>query len=267
MNKFSFVLGLALLCIANAYPADEVAGSNIPGGNIRITDEKKLTELTKNVTDHLIKLGTQENKAFEFIRVHSALYQVVAGIAYKLLVELKENDLPATNCTISLWEKPWENFVKFNVECDEKRKYEYISQEPETSATGDSPVIGGFSQVPESDFTELHTKLAPAFVQLSAENTDFNWTVKRIIEAKSQVVAGSRTLAQLELTNTANAIKKCEAVIWEKNWENFLQVKNCLHKKFTNNYIVINFQNSCRLKSNAKVMPKITKLLNNNNSN
>lgn len=235
MNKFSFVLGLALFCIANAYPSDEKAGFNIPGGKFRITDEKQLTEITKNVTDHLKTLGTQENKAFEFIRVHSALYQVVAGIIYELLVELKENDLPPTNCTISLYEKPWERLVKFNVDCDEKRKYEFISQEPETPETDDYPVIGGFSQVPESQLTELHTKLAPAFVQLGAENTDFNWTVKRVIEAKSQVVAGSRTVAQLELTNSANAIKKCEADIWEKEWEKFLQVKNCLHNKFTNN--------------------------------
>lgn len=68
--------------------------------------------------------------------------------------------------------------------------------------------------------------MTPAFVQLDAENTDFSWTVKGVVGARSQLVAESRTTAQLELTNAANTIKKYGADIREKVWENFLHVKN-----------------------------------------
>lgn len=235
MNKLNLVLGLALLCIFGVYGADEEPKFTLIGGKKPITDAEQLSDLTKNVTVHLQKLGAQENGTFELIQLHtnSATSQVVAGILYELLAEVNENNR-ASNCSIKLWEKPWENFVQFDVVCgDEKRKYQYKSENPVTEAPAAFPVFGGFSDLSTEGIAELHTKLAPAFTQLATENDDFNWIVKRILSATYQVVAGSNYVANLEVTNTSNEIKNCNAEVWEKTWENFLQVKlDCDGKKY-----------------------------------
>lgn len=228
MNNLSFVVGLALLCVFGVNAVEEEADYNIPviGGKIGITDEQKLNDLKNNFTVHLQKLGAQENGSFELIRLHSATYQVVAGILHEGLVEIKENDR-LCNCTISLWEKPWEDFVKLNVECGpEKRKYEYVSG-PKTDepVTPEIIAFGGFSAVAPEKLTDLHAKLTPAFTQLSAEREDFDLTIKRILDAKTQVVAGFRTLANIEATNKANEIKKCEVDILEKAGEKSMHVE------------------------------------------
>lgn len=190
MNKLSFILGLALLGLAYAYPADEVTSLKVKGGKKPITDVEQLSDLTKEVTTHLQKLGEQEKGTFELIQLHAntATKQVVSGIIYDLLAEIKEND-KTSNCSISLWEKPLENYVKFDVECgDEKRKYQYISQDSVTEA----PIaFGAPSTFPTDRLPELHTKILPAFTQLRAEKTDFKFTLERVVSATFQVVAGS----------------------------------------------------------------------------
>lgn len=192
MNKLSFILGLVLLGLAYTYPADEVLSLKVKGGKKPITDVEQLSDLTKEVTTHLQKLGEQEKGTFELIQLHAntATKQVVSGIIYDLLAEIKEND-KTSNCSISLWEKPLENYVKFDLECgDEKRKYQYISQDPVTEAPT-AIAFGAPSNLPSDRLPELHSKILPAFTQLKAENADFKFTLTRVLSATSQVVAGS----------------------------------------------------------------------------
>lgn len=117
------VLGLTLLCIFGGIAAHKIAG-----GKNKITDEQKLSELAGNVTVHLAKLGEQEKGTFEFVRIHEATYQTVGGSLYELKADIKENNQEST-CDIKLYERPWEDYVKLDVECGEgeKRVYQYIS--------------------------------------------------------------------------------------------------------------------------------------------
>lgn len=109
---------------------DTEPGYNLPGGKFKLTDEKELSDLVDRVKTNLKKLGDTENGPnLEFVRVKSAEYRVVTGFIYTLVAEVNENKA-ATDCTIEIWEKPWLDFVKLDVECGkEKRKYQWKSCE------------------------------------------------------------------------------------------------------------------------------------------
>lgn len=228
MSKLNSLFGLALLCTIAAVNCVEQAPIISFGGKTPITDQKQLSDLTKNIAVHFQKLGAQEKKSFELIHLHSATYQSVAGSAYEIFAEIKEND-KTSNCTLNLWEKISEDSVKLDVECGpEKRKYQYVSDVAVKGGVGVPGaaigVPGGFTDLSEIELTELHTKLKPAFVQLGVEHTGFNWMPVRVIDAKKQTVAGTKFLANVEVKNSSNVIKKCAADIWEKTFEHFFQV-------------------------------------------
>lgn len=114
-------------------------GYNLPGGKFPIDDETELNELVARVKTNLKKLGDTENGPnLEFIRIKSAEYRVVTGFIYTLVAEINENKA-STDCTINLWEKPWLDFVKLDIECgDEKRKYHWKSREDPDEIKGTS---------------------------------------------------------------------------------------------------------------------------------
>lgn len=105
----------------------------------------------------------------------------------------------------------------------------------DVSSTDDFPILGGFTDLDENDLLELHPKLVNSFVQLGEKHpNEFDLIVKRIISGKSQVVAGTRYMVNVQAENSKNETKNCEAEIWEKLWENFFQVKlKCQDKHFT----------------------------------
>lgn len=136
MHRLLIVCGLTLLISLSSVQANETndierqrAHSNIAGGSIRITDQAELDDLKEKVVTHLKKLGASENGAnLEFVRIKSAEKQVVAGSLWRLVAEINENNAQ-TDCAIKIWEKPWLNFAKLDVECGkEKRKYQWKSQ-------------------------------------------------------------------------------------------------------------------------------------------
>lgn len=133
MNKFELLCGFLLLISlisVQAGDADKDAGYNIPGGRFRITDEKQINDLKQKAVAHLKKLGDTENGPnLELVCVKSAEYQVVAGMIWRLVAKINENKTP-TDCKIEIWEKPWLDFVKLDIECgEEKRKYQWKSRE------------------------------------------------------------------------------------------------------------------------------------------
>lgn len=127
MCKLNFVLCLTILC-------GLAASERILGGPQPVTDATELAELRQNVMNHLKNLGAQPNGAhLEFVKFHRATSKVVAGVLYEISAEIKENN-QNVNCTLDLWEKSWQDFVKLNIECgEEKRKYEWTSDQTEPS--------------------------------------------------------------------------------------------------------------------------------------
>ncbi|XP_055297206.1 uncharacterized protein LOC129565908 [Sitodiplosis mosellana] len=227
MIKLNFVLYLSLLCGFCV---------SIPGGVTPITDESTLTELRNKFTIHLKKLNAQENGAqLEFVKLHQATVQVIAGLLYKMNVELNENNINV-NCAASLLEQQWTNFVEFDVECgsddERKRKYGWSSDQTETTIE-QLLKTGGFSPLNKKSLAGLHPKLTHSFIELGKIHKEFDLTVKRILSGKSQVVAGTRYMIAVEAANPNNEVITCEADIWEKTWENFFQIKlTCQGKSY-----------------------------------
>lgn len=231
MVKLSFVLCLILLCGWSV--------NGIPGGPKPITDETELLILTQNISTHLSKVVGDQPNSLEFVKLHSATVQTVAGKLYKMLVEINENN-EAVNCTLSMWEKSWEDFIKFDVECgEEKRKYGWSSKNidsvPDVSNPQNIPVFGGFSEMNEDSIKKLHPKLSHSFTELGKVHDDFDFVVvKKILSGKIQTVAGTRYDIKFEAENKNNEAKVCDAKIWEKTFENnFFQVKaTCEEKEY-----------------------------------
>lgn len=98
------------------------------GASQPISDTQQLTKLTQTLSTHLHKLDGQANGGnLTLLHIHSATSQTVAGISYNLFAELKENKVEV-NCTIKLWEQSRLNFVKLDLECDDKKRtYAYES--------------------------------------------------------------------------------------------------------------------------------------------
>lgn len=79
----------------------------------------------------------------------------------------------------------------------------------------------------------LHPKLSATFDHLKTTKNDFDFTLKRIVSGKSQVVAGSHYIVQVEATNNQAQVKQCEADILENLHGEFHQVDvKCENKSF-----------------------------------
>lgn len=219
MKKFALCLTFLSVCGVSF-------GVTPIGGSRPITDEKELSDLTETVTNHLKKVATQPNGAqLDFIRAHSATYQLVSGNLYKLFAEVNENSSPV-NCTITLWDKPWvKDFLKLDVECgEEKRKYGYATgQERRKRQTGFGG-FGGYSTMTQDQLKQLQPNLSGTFDHLRSNKPDFGLTLKNIVSGKSQVVAGTHYVVQVEATHSNGQVKQCEADILENLKGEFHQV-------------------------------------------
>lgn len=198
---------------------------NIPGGKFHVRPEE-VDSLIKNMTSYLDKVSDQDSAKLELVRHHEAIYQVSTGIVYTVFAEIKENGI-AKNCSLSLHEKPWLEYAKFDVDCPNK-KYQWLSEgaKREKRSVGDStPLLGGEIEMPSNELGEIHNKLVESFDQLAAQKPEAQFQVRRIVSGKKQVVAGMRYDMKVEVLNTKTGeTKVCNCEIWEKLWEEFRQV-------------------------------------------
>jgi hypothetical protein len=100
------------------------------------------------------------------------------------------------------------------------------------SSDEDPPRVGGFTKRDPND--ETYKKLATTeFAKLhSVGGVLCQREIRKVAEVKTQVVAGTRYLIKVELCTPemCNGQKQnpicdtCELDIWEKSWENFVQL-------------------------------------------
>lgn len=225
---------LFVLCLLGIFGA---TFAQVPGGKTPITDQAKLGEIRQTLSTHLKKLDGQASGGnLELVQTHYITSQVVAGVLYDVLAEIKENNTPV-NCTISLWEKPWMDFVKLDLECgDEKRKYAYASHPEGSRRKRQFGGFGGFQDLSAAGLEELKPKLTTAFTQLSSTHDDFDLTFKHLESGKYQVVAGTNYELKVKGTPKANANeeKLCDVEISENLKDEFVRVSaKCEHKSKT----------------------------------
>lgn len=76
------------------------------------------------------------------------------------------------------------------------------------------PVFGGFSELSEDSFKASETKIRTAFDLLNGKYPYMGFNFKRIVSGKSQVVVGSHSVFQIEVT-TQYRVMNCELDIYE----------------------------------------------------
>lgn len=107
--------------------AEPVLMSGMVGGKTEVTSQKTLNVLAKNITKYMKELSaTGFGVQLEFVEMKSATVQVVSGVLYDVVADVKENGT-IDECTIALWVKPWiQGFVKMDVTCGNgQRKYSF----------------------------------------------------------------------------------------------------------------------------------------------
>lgn len=101
-------------------------------------------------------------------------------------------------------------------------------------STDDFPIIGGFTDLNEKELLELHSKLILSSEKLAEKYDKFDLIVKKVLSGKSQTVAGTNYVVNVQMENAKKESNTCEAEIWEKLWENFLQVQlKCQDKHYS----------------------------------
>lgn len=131
------------------------------------------------------------------------------------------------DCTVVLHKVPWTGRELCSVECKDTPKYEWLV-EGRAKRQG----FGGFgapSPLSEDRYPEIAGHMSTAFVKLGADKENTNFELVRILEATSQVVAGTAYKGKGEFKKNKGETKVCDFDIWEKSWEQFLKLTlNCL---------------------------------------
>ena len=98
----------------------------------------------------------------------------------------------------------------------------------------DLPILGGSDDLDDEEVHELHRKLTLSWAKLGEKNKGFDLIYKGITNGTSQIVAGTRYELNVKVETLKKEKKSCEAVIWEKLWENFFQIKlKCQDKHYS----------------------------------
>jgi len=98
---------LCFFCLVFLIPAMQ-GQQGIPGGAKEISVNDERVSRWKDLALAEIN-GKGTNK--EVVEVKKVTTQVVAGTLTKLILVVKEKDYQEI-CKVSIWEKPWENFVE-----------------------------------------------------------------------------------------------------------------------------------------------------------
>ncbi|URE37927.1 Cysteine proteinase inhibitor [Musa troglodytarum] len=145
------------------------------------------------------KYNVQENKGLELSQVLAGQQQVVSGMNYNLTLLVKDG-LSTAKCVAVVYESlKGEKELKSFVLIHEK--------------------VGGWTPV---DVNNPHVHDITVFA-VSEHNKEAkeHLTLVNVVKAQSQVVAGVNYKLLLVAKNEKGASGRYEAVVWEKEWENF----------------------------------------------
>lgn len=214
--KRTIIFAVELLFVCSIVLASDIPGFDIPGGKNQLTNKDKVDSLIKNITTYLQEVSDQEHLEFELVRHHWVTFEVQTGITYHVMAELKEHG-NKYNCLLVLHEKPWENYAKFNVDCPEKGKYEWLKDDTKREKRSPNGFggFGGYSDISSDKLHEYHSKVTPYFTQLRAEKPEVKYEIVRIISGKSQVIAGWHGILKVEVRTNARETKECTLDLWE----------------------------------------------------
>lgn len=163
----------------------------VPGAPIDSTNDPDMLKLAKETLVQLDSKSSQDNK-YKIVKIHEASKQVVAGVLYKLKVDIVESNCPkhankdselceakkeatVKTCHIKIWDQPWLPHGKeTNVTCDE----EHHTFRSKRSASFDS----GLS-IPEQ-FLDFQKKYDKKYATLKEINYRFSIFMENMKKAE-----------------------------------------------------------------------------------
>lgn len=110
---------LVILCITSTARCDV---SHVLGGESSV-DTRTIEILRRNISDYLVELEHGGSPQMQLKQIYSASQQIVTGNLYTVQALLETPD-GAKKCQIRILEKPWIDFCKVSVSCEQGGVYE-----------------------------------------------------------------------------------------------------------------------------------------------
>lgn len=221
----AFTLCFALLCVCGA-----ISGATMAGAPRHITDEMELKKLTKKVGHYLMEFNKQGFGAhLELMRTRSATVQVVAGVMYKMMVDMMENQ-QESQCKIALWEKSWENFAKLDIECGNgERKYSFVTEHKEMTDEVQFDEMHSHMghMMPVTDreeLADLEMNMTRYFKEFSAQGM-VHFELNEIESARVQMMpeGAMRYVVMVDLMENKHSAE-CQVMLMQKPMMNYVKM-------------------------------------------
>lgn len=119
MLFFNCLLAVLILCTASV----QCDVSHILGGSGDSVDDGTIEILRKNISNYLIELEHGGNPQMQLKKIYGASKQAVAGTLYTVQTLLSTPD-GTKKCIVKVLEKPWIDFCKVSVTCENGGHYE-----------------------------------------------------------------------------------------------------------------------------------------------
>lgn len=119
---------VVILCISST----QCDVSHIIGAPSPVVDPNTLDLLTRNISEYLVELGHGGSPQMQLQQIYSASKQTVTGTLYTVDALLSTPNGPQ-NCKIRVLEKPWLDFCKVSVTCENGGRYEVILNQHQVS--------------------------------------------------------------------------------------------------------------------------------------
>lgn len=120
---------LVILCTASIHcDVSHVLGAASP-----VLDSGTLEVLRRNISDYLVELQNGGSPQMQLKQIYSASKQAVTGTLYTVEALLQTPD-GARKCQVRVLEKPWLDFCKVSVSCENGGFYEVTFNPNQPSA-------------------------------------------------------------------------------------------------------------------------------------
>ncbi|XP_055678765.1 putative cysteine proteinase CG12163 isoform X2 [Lutzomyia longipalpis] len=199
---------------------------NVPGGvnEIDLNDLKDESHpLHDLVRESLAGLSEKENGAsYSFVRINSATKQVVAGMLYKVNLDVKDSNAKEVQCNLRIWERAWLNPSKeIDFDCNNSKKFKFTrARRSVDDAEQPHPVlVGGPTPIDVDNDDKVKELVRNSLVSFNEQDGN-SFELHRIVAATKKVVAGVlyEIKAEFRSTGESKEIVTCNLSVWERPW-------------------------------------------------
>ncbi|XP_050421120.1 cathepsin L isoform X2 [Adelges cooleyi] len=223
------------LCLCITFPPRNVmAKPSLPGGyNILDVNSTNIDRLANMALDSITQ-QTMSKRSLGLVKVVSAESQVVAGVNYKLGLQVCEKDSANGNqldrqncrlCRVTIWEQPWLNKTNVTkVACSKPDALDLLSsssiKKRDIHDSENTPVGERTSVDPYDMKVQEMASYALSSVDEQVESGNSH-LLSKILSATKQIVSGIMYNIKMEVCENSSSLQKCRICsvnVWEQPW-------------------------------------------------